>query len=261
MASDPKRLLVAGDVHGDAAWFDALCGRAAEHGCEAVLQLGDFGFWPHHPGGRKFPRRVSTYAARRDLDVFWIDGNHENHAALRSLRPGEDGFVEIEERCSYIPRGHRWNWSGVRFGGLGGAFSIDWRTRRPGKSWWPQEVTTADDLATLGSEPLDVLVAHDAPSGVPLSGFSLPVEDQVRADEVRDLVAAAVKATRPELVLHGHWHLRHSFELAWPVGAGAELEWASARVEGLASNIEHDHRAWGVLDLEPLSFVCGEALV
>jgi hypothetical protein len=259
-SSEPRRLLVAGDVHGDAAWFDALCRRAQDLGCDAVLQLGDFGYWPHLPGGAKFPRRVSSCATRFDLDVYWIDGNHENHAALRALRTGDGGAIEIADRCWYLPRGHRWTWGGMRFGALGGAFSIDWRSRRPGSSWWPEEVTTAEDVEALGSGALDVLVAHDAPAGVPLQGLALPEIDQVRSDEVRALVAAAVKATMPKLVLHGHWHRRHSFELTWPVGGGGALEWAHTQVEGLASNVEHDHRAWGVLDLDPLRFTGGEEL-
>lgn len=257
-APEPRRLLVAGDVHGDAAWFDALCRRAAKHGCDAVLQLGDFGFWPHLPGGAKFPRRVAACATKFDIDVYWIDGNHENHAALRALGAGEDGRIDIADRCWYLPRGHRWTWHGVRFGALGGAFSIDWRSRRPGRSWWPEEVTTAEDVETLGSGALDVLVAHDAPAGVPLQGLALPDVDQVRSDEVRALVASAVKATTPKLVLHGHWHRRHSFDLTWPVGGSGALEWAHTQVEGLASNVEHDHRAWGVLDLDPLRFTGGE---
>jgi hypothetical protein len=257
--SDPQRLLVAGDVHGDAAWFGALCRRAADLGCDAVLQLGDFGFWPHLPGGAKFPGRVSASAVKFDLAVYWIDGNHENHAALRALPAGEDGLVEIADRCWYVPRGHRWTWRGVRLGALGGAFSIDWRSRGVGSSWWPEEVTTADDVEALGSGALDVLVAHEAPAGVPLGGLALPAEDQIRTDDVRALVASAVKATTPKLVLHGHWHRRHSFELAWPVDGVDALEWAHTQVEGLASNLEHDHRAWGVLDLEPLQFTGGEA--
>lgn len=260
-SSEPRRLLVAGDVHGDAAWFDVLCRRAQDLGCDAVLQLGDFGYWPHLPGGAKFPRRVSSCATRFDLDVYWIDGNHENHAALRALPTGDGRAIEIVDRCWYLPRGHRWTWGGVRFGALGGAFSIDWRSRRPGSSWWPEEVTTAEDVEALGSGALDVLVAHDAPAGVPLQGLALPDVDQVRSDEVRALVAAAVKATMPKLVLHGHWHRRHSFELTWPVSGGGALDWAHTQVEGLASNIEHDHRAWGVLDLDPLRFTGAEELV
>ncbi len=34
-----------------------------------------------------------------------------------------------------------------------------------------------------------------------------------------------------------------------------ELVWRSARVEGLAADIEGDRRSWAVLDLDPLTFI------
>lgn len=97
-----------------------------------------------------------------------------------------------------------------------------------------------------------MLVAHEAPAGVPLEGFRLPAEDQVRTDEVRRFVRAATEATQPKFVLHGHWHRRNSYELAWPVEHDGELAWRSAQVEGLAADVQGDFQAWGVLDLEPL---------
>lgn len=256
--TEPSRLLVAGDVHGNIGWFRRLCDLAARQRCDALLQLGDFGFWPHAPDGVRFLKHVSHHATRVGVDIYWIDGNHENHDALRELPPGADGFVAVADRCLHIPRGHRWTWNGVRFGALGGAFSIDWRDRTPRKSWWPEEVTTMADVDALGTAPLDVLVAHDAPAGVPLEGFRLPAEDEVRSDEVRRLVRAATEATRPRLVLHGHWHRRHSYELAWPVEQDGQLAWRSAEVEGLAADVQGDYQAWGVLDLAPLRFSGGE---
>ena len=55
VAPPPKRILVAGDWHGDQAWALNVIKRvpqllAAER-TRLVLQLGDFGIWPG-PGGR-----------------------------------------------------------------------------------------------------------------------------------------------------------------------------------------------------------------
>lgn len=254
---EPERVLIAGDVHGNVSWFRHLCDVALEQGCDAVLQLGDFGFWPHVSTGRRFQDEASRHAARAGVVVYWIDGNHENHAQLRALaRSG--GFVAVADRCVYISRGHRWTWSGVRFGALGGAFSIDWRDRVPGTSWWPEEVTTDSDVELLGSAPLDVLVSHEAPAGIPLAGFPLPASDQVRTEEVRELIRAAVEATQPRLVLHGHWHRRYTYELTWTTAKDGGFEWRSTVVEGLAADVQRDVRAWGVLELDPLRFIGGE---
>lgn len=43
-----------------------------------------------------------------------------------------------------------------------------------------------------------------------------------------------------------------------PVDGGTAFQWTRTQVEGLASGVEHDHRAWGVLDLDPLRFTGGE---
>ena len=110
-------------------------------------------------------------------------------------------------------------------------------------------------MARLGSDGLDVLVAHDAPAGVDLAGWRLPATDQVRADEVRSLIASVMEATRPQIVFHGHWHHSHDVELSWidrteTEQAGA-LTWRSTRVIGLGCDGDIDG-GWLVLVLDPL---------
>ena len=51
-----RRVLVAGDWHGNAAWAATCCRLASRHGCEAMLQLGDFGIWE--------PRRTEDFLDR-----------------------------------------------------------------------------------------------------------------------------------------------------------------------------------------------------
>lgn len=254
----PRRLLLAGDVHGNGRWIGMLCKLARRHRCDAILQLGDFGYWPHTADGLQFLEQVSWHAEQKGIDcVYWIDGNHENHDVLAELEPDDDGMITIVDRCRYIPRGYRWAWSGVRFGALGGAFSVDRRQRVKHVSWWPGELLSDSDVEKLGEEPLDVLVTHDAPEGSPVRGLALPPVDEVLAAEVRARVLDAVEATEPRLVAHGHWHHRYSHELTWPVTADGELIWRATQVEGLAADVQHDSRSWAVLDLDPLQFIDG----
>ncbi|MGE0306864.1 MAG: hypothetical protein AB7Q27_14005 [Acidimicrobiia bacterium] len=94
-------------------------------------------------------------------------------------------------------------------------------------------------MTRLGTERLEVLIAHDAPSGVNLlSSWKLPAEDQVRADDVRAMVAQAAMTTSPRLLVHGHWHHGYESELSWIDRAATErsgaLTWDSTR------------RRWGV---------------
>jgi hypothetical protein len=249
--ADPGRVLVAGDTHGNAKWCAFLAVAAQHFGCPVVLQLGDFGYWPHVEAGQRFLDRVELVAERTGTTFVWIDGNHENHHALADLvaaGPADDGFVEVRPRVRYAPRGHRWTWDGRRFGALGGAFSIDWRLRRPGRSWWAEEVPTPADVERLGDDPLDVLVLHDAPlrpSDHPK--VALPDQDLEVSRAVRRLLARALARTRPELVLHGHWHHRYS-----AVEEGV-------RIEGLASDQQGDERAFAVLDVAALELTTPDA--
>ncbi len=255
------RVLFAGDWHGDEEWAAKVIDRAAAEGCGTVVQLGDFGFGffrlgddPGEPGDWAprcpFARAVSALATRAGVRVVFVDGNHDNAVLLgrlAELRPGrsEEGFVLVEDRLWWAPRGHRWEWDGVRFGALGGAFSVDRHRRTRGLDFWVEETTSAADVARLGPGRLDVLVCHDAP--VRPEGFEpLPRQSPRQIDEAsRAQVAAAVTATSPRLVVHGHWHHRYSAEFATPAGL--------ARVEGLASNLEGDARSLLLLDTNALA--------
>lgn len=140
------RILVVGDVHGNTEFMLTAIVRAAGRGISTILQVGDFGYWPHTASGEKFLKDLERAAADHGVTVWWIDGNHENHEWLGLKTRAEDGTVHVSEHCRYLPRGHRWEWNGVRFGALGGAFSIDWRMRVPMLSWWPQEVIYLRDV-------------------------------------------------------------------------------------------------------------------
>ena len=251
-------MLVAGDTHCNARWTCHLATLALAHDCDLVLQVGDFGYFPDWPEGRRFLAAVDETFERSGIDLLFIDGNHDDHASLADHRHASSP-VRIRDRIVYLPRGSRLQVGGIAFGFLGGAFSVDWRDRTVGRDWWPNEVVDPSDVERLGAEPLDVLVTHDAPDGVHLhSGWRLPADDQVRADESRALLAKAVFATRPRLLLHGHWHHAHQTELAWidreVSERTGEISWASTNVVGLGCDGDDVH-GWAVLDLADLS-VC-----
>ena len=251
-----RRVLVAGDWHGNAAWAATCCRLASRHGCEAMLQLGDFGIWEPRRT-EDFLDRIEEAASKAGITVCAIGGNHENYDLVDEIEAGETdggGFFVLRPHVRWIPRGHRWAWAGVRFGALGGAFSPDHRQRIPGATWWPlREEVRPSDLYRLGDGALDVLVTHDVPLGAEPKSDSWLAEDlRVQAAGSRVLLRAAVEATMPKLLLHGHWHLRNSRTLELPVRI--------VRIEGLESDVQGGPKSWGVLALPSLQFADGQNL-
>ena len=251
---DVRRVLVAGDTHGNTPWVEELARTAAEQGCPVIIQAGDFGYFPDLPEGPLFLDAVDATCAANDVELWFIDGNHDDHSALAEHRQA-DTLVRLTDHVAYIPRGARLEVGGVRIGFLGGAFSVDWRYRTHGIDWWSQETTDQSDVSRLGAQRLDVLVTHHAPAGPDLADWVLPAEDRIRADEVRSLIASAVEVTRPKIMLHGHWHHSHDTELSWIDRAETEqagaLTWCSTRVIGLGCDGDNGG-GWLVLDLDAL---------
>jgi hypothetical protein len=141
---------------------------------------------------------------------MFIDGNNDNHGFLAQLPRRRNGRAEMMGLV-YLPRGTRFRLGGRRFGAMGGAYSLDRGQRRPQIDWWPEEETTASDVARLGSKPLDVLLTHEVPASIALPNpFRLPPEVEAAAGRSRQFVQAAVEATRPAQMFSGHWHQRHT---------------------------------------------------
>lgn len=188
---------------------------AHDVGYTHILHVGDLAvLWP---GQIRFTDRLIHALWSYGMTLMFIDGNHDVHPKLRELPLNKDGFGIVttgsanplwnQERLLYISRGHRWAMEGVRFGGLGGAYSIDRFQRVLGKSWWAEEETTKDDVDRLGRDALDVLLTHEVPNGIDLhTMFRLPESIERAAKVNRILVADAVRNTSPKNVFSGHWH-------------------------------------------------------
>jgi hypothetical protein len=120
---DARRVLIAGGAHGNTASVEGLVGTAAEQGCPIVIQVGDFGYFPDHPEGPRFLTAVDTACSRDGVELWFIDGNHDDHSALAEHRE-RDTPVALTEDVIYIPRGAL-ALGCITFGFLGGAFSVD----------------------------------------------------------------------------------------------------------------------------------------
>lgn len=206
------RLLVAGDTHGNKDHVEYLHECAAMWGVDTIVQVGDFGYWPHT--GDFFSRYVSRLAQDDGVTWYWLDGNHENFDALEEIGAYDAGtWFEVDPGVYYLPRGLAWEWDGIRFMSFGGAYSIDKEYRTPHASWWPQELPTFKQImVALDVGKVDVLLTHDAPEGTcPVVGRGGYKDDEFsRAN--RRVISSLIESSSPSLLIHGHYHHRYS---AW----------------------------------------------
>lgn len=254
--SPPDRFAFAGDWHGNTNWANGCLLHLAAKGIDTVLHLGDFGIWPWTEG-KKYLDSVEEMAARHDIRILFVDGNHEDFHQIEKVERDEDGLGLFRDHIIHLPRGFRWEWGGIRFGALGGATSVDRKWRTPGASWWPQEAITWQDAQRfVDGGPVDIVLTHDVPTGVKVPGITWErgvanwgAEAMQTAKEHQELLARALEPTKPKLVVHGHMHTRYSG--IWKYDGGI------AKVEGLdCDGTTREKNLW-VVDLEGLAVMIG----
>ena len=242
-----ERVGFVGDLHGNLTAARRALQWCRVRGAQLVVQVGDLGvYWPGD--GDRVTSGLDRVLERAGLSMVFVDGNHDGHERLSQLRGGGPGRVhQVGERLWWADRGARFHLGTVRFGALGGAYSVDAGTRTAGVDWWPDlEEPTARDVARLGTEPLDVLVSHDAPAQVPLvSQWPVGSRPERASWRAREAVSAAVGATGAGLVVHGHWHHRHD--------TGVDIAGRRVRVLGLAGDIDPVSQVVAVLGADELA--------
>lgn len=239
------RVLLAGDLHGEANRGFSVLAAAAREGCSMAIILGDFGFWEHTYDGEKYLKSLQKSALRLGVNLAFLDGNHDNHPLLWERYCGVNakrnnfGFFEVRPNIHYIPRGHRWHFGTTSFVALGGAYSVDkeWRLQTeqglttnvygrrikgkgPNTLWWDTEEIRPQDLAqAVSGGKVDVALTHDCPTGGPTPTRKNYPETLPNRDRVR----ALVDAVKPEKLFHGHFHIRQRTNLVLEDGHTTEI--------------------------------------
>jgi len=241
---------LVGDLEGeqDAAvrWLRVLGERGD---VEIAYQLGDLRFGMG-PEPEAYLAAIDSVCAEYDLRLFCINGNHENWAQLDRLwgTPpwiGEDGGlrpIEVTERVSLLPRGHRWTLGGRSFVALGGAPSLNCHLLSEGVDWWPSEVLRDEHIdAAVAGGHAEVMLTHDSPA----SPYCVPEVDEILrrnaganpmgwpqsslayADGLAK-VTRAVLGVKPLFLAHGHFHVAGEAVVQLPDAATATTIWSLA---------------------------------
>lgn len=235
------RALLVGDAHGNNKFMSAvILKHAIRNDVDVIFQLGDFGYWEHFHDGVDYLDRTEKKLAQIGKRMYFLDGNHENHPLLwEKYPPNDDGFCQVRPHLFYAPRGHRWEWGGITFLALGGAYSIDegWRKategdrNAPGTLWWPTETITAEEAyrAKEGGT-VDVMFTHDSPWGISMPGIK---GEFWQSNENRRILRDVVDHVRPKMLFHGHYHRYLQADLPRMLDDGHGT-WESTRITGLS---------------------------
>lgn len=153
-----ETILFISDVHTHYRVINEQIHHAEDSGCPVsrVIVLGDFGFFGSHL--QKFFRRSGNRFLR---PVSFIDGNHEDHGALLKLSRQFADVVEYLPRSCVVPLGS------LRGLCLGGAKYMDAVSTPRGTEITQEEI---EACFTHGIDTVDVILTHDCPEGIGVSG-------------------------------------------------------------------------------------------
>lgn len=209
MLEDIVQFAIAGDWHGNSNYAVRALNYAHKNGAEVIIHVGDFGVTPR----QGFINHVNNVAEQLNMHVLFVDGNHEHHDWLNAQPIDEDGVRRLASHVWHLPRGFRWEWCGVTFVALGGAYSVDQTWRVPHVDWFPDEIISITDAyKTVEGGIADVMITHDAPNDVALplrDSDWIPPNDLVKANRHRDWLGQIVDNVRPKHLFHGHYHVKY----------------------------------------------------
>ena len=94
---------------------------------------------------------------------------------------------------------------------IGGAYSIDWMLRIPGRSWWPDEQPSTDTKACVESKldqlgwKVDVVLSHTVPLKYEPVEVFLPGIDQRKVDKSTEQWLDCIE----DRLQYGKWYAGH----------------------------------------------------
>lgn len=206
-------IYVTGDIHGEISISRLNTKNFPEQKKmtkdDYVIIVGDFGLvWD----GSKTDKYWLDWLEDKPFTTLFIDGNHENFDLLYQY-PTEEwagGKVhQLRPSVLHLKRGEIFVIDRVKFFTFGGALSTDKPYRTEGKSWWPQEIPTLDEMnhgldnLALHQNKVDVVLTHNGPESIVRTfGFGVKADEKSLLAYLED-----IKCTVDyQQWFFGHWH-------------------------------------------------------
>lgn len=168
-------LYITGDTHGN---FDRILKwtetAKPNKDKDFLFILGDFGYiWDSKR--TSFEKDNLDFISCLPFTTLFIDGNHENHERLNSMRVvnfSGGKAHKVYDSIYHLMRGQVYEIAGKRIFTFGGATSIDKHLRTEGISWWKEEEfnyheanTAYENLNKIDWE-VDYVLTHSAPFSI-----------------------------------------------------------------------------------------------
>lgn len=209
---------ILGDIHRNIRALNMVINTSKEEGANAIIQVGDFGFYGKELEG-SLGKRISAKLDREGVDLYFIGGNHEDWDYLSQLSKDRNQH-QIADRIFFMPTGSTKTINGRKYLFIGGAVSIDREYRlKYNLPYSPLEKITPEDVEYIKSldDDCDVVISHDAPDFVDIpQSFLLSPQDIVYlqcskellddADDNRRLLSEAIRDKSFKNLFHGHYH-------------------------------------------------------
>ena len=204
-------LYITGDTHGN---FDRILKWTETTNLnkdkDFLFILGDFGYiWDNKR--TSFEKDNLDFISCLPFTTLFIDGNHENHERLNSMRVvnfSGGKAHKVYDSIYHLMRGQVYEIAGKRIFTFGGASSIDKHLRTEGISWWKEEEfnyreanTAYDNLNKINWE-VDYVLTHSAPFSIRDKLF----EDNKPSSTER-MLEAMLRNIKFKRWYFGHYHI------------------------------------------------------
>lgn len=215
-----NKIAFLGDLHGNTNNAYKLIDFIMEHdNPDLLIQVGDMGVMGEL--FEKYLNKLNKKLESYNIELWFIDGNHENFNWLLNKVKNPHGLNTITSKIKYIPRGTMLTLGKKNFYFCGGAFSIDKFMRTIYKSWWPQETLSKEETKelinyyndTYSNYKIDYFISHDTPLFEHYQDDSIFMnqsdfyEDYSHKMNLRKIY----ELTKAPKIIHGHYHRFNKF--------------------------------------------------
>lgn len=214
----PNRIFITGDKHFPAE-YKYLSFKYWPLGRELsredyIIILGDFGIcWDNSAEENWW----LDWFNDKPWTTLWIDGNHQNFPLLYSypIENWKGGQTHVlRPNVRHLCRGEIFNLNNQTFFTFGGARSVDKVYRIEGKSWWPEEIASYQEMEhginnlERYNFNIDYILAHCAPNHI--VDILYPYENQ--HDTMTSYLEHVCQRTKFNKFFCGHYHVDRSYD-------------------------------------------------